>query len=471
MSSTDVIRQLDLSQLCDVLVTAACRIKMTGSNEERESSLRTIIAAVGRLEATLVPPIAFLQQMALGYQVSMALGTVNDLGLADVIGSGESPMTSEAIGRKVGLPKDRVARLLRLLANHGVFSETSPDVWDHNHISEALRSGLTLGAIAQDPVGRFSKGNPLPAWISHVVEQGGMAAVMMVTAYREDLYRKGCSILQAPFVKAFGKPFWQWLEDERRVLNMTKAFELNNARPSDVASFPWSALPADSTIVDVGGGVGSAMAVVLPLCQPATKVIIQDISQVVIERAQEFWEHHVPSLVDSGHVTIQRHDFFEPQPIVGATVYFLRHVLHDWDDDKCVNILTHLFHAAGECSRLLIVEVVLSYACADFGPLESNAVEGAYPKSAFPKPLPPNGGKAASFEHNFDMHVGPYFSPKTRAVTDQEQMLNVLNGAERTFEEFKQLATKAGWTPHKVYRSEDPSALRILEFCKESSRS
>ena len=38
-------------------------------------------------------------------------------------------------------------------------------------------------------------------------------------------------------------------------------------------------------------------------------------------------------------VTFMKHDFFEPQPVYDANVYFTRQVLHNWDDDSVVKIL------------------------------------------------------------------------------------------------------------------------------------
>ncbi|KAG8975011.1 hypothetical protein FRB90_009661, partial [Tulasnella sp. 427] len=64
-----------------------------------------------------------------------------------------------------------------------------------------------------------------------------------------------------------------------------------------------------------------------------------------------------------------------------------------------------------------------------------------------PHPLPANGGRASEFEASFDMH-----------------MLNVLNGGERTFEQFRRIADKAGWKPTKVYQTDELSSLKILEF-------
>lgn len=48
------------------------------------------------------------------------------------------------------------------------------------------------------------------------------------------------------------------------------------------------------------------------------------------------------------------HNFFEPQPVKGAKAYYLRTVLHDWDDEKSVEILRNLSPAM---SKVLLVPI------------------------------------------------------------------------------------------------------------------
>ena len=58
-------------------------------------------------------------------------------------------------------------------------------------------------------------------------------------------------------------------------------------------------------------------------------------------------------------------DFFKDQPIEGASVYYLRMILHDWADSYCLQILKQLREAAAPTSILLICESILSYPCED----------------------------------------------------------------------------------------------------------
>jgi hypothetical protein len=53
-------------------------------------------------------------------------------------------------------------------------------------------------------------------------------------------------------------------------------------------------------------------------------------------------------------IKFMQHDFFTPQPIKGADVYLLRWILHNWTDDKSVEILKNLIPALKKGSKVLI---------------------------------------------------------------------------------------------------------------------
>ena len=60
-----------------------------------------------------------------------------------------------------------------------------------------------------------------------------------------------------------------------------------------------------------------------------------------------------------GRVRFQQHDFFTPQPIKDADIYFLRFILHDWPDEECISILRNLVPALKNGAKILINEMVL----------------------------------------------------------------------------------------------------------------
>ncbi|MCJ1405556.1 hypothetical protein MMC11_008784 [Xylographa trunciseda] len=76
------------------------------------------------------------------------------------------------------------------------------------------------------------------------------------------------------------------------------------------------------------------------------RVILQDLPQTL--------EHVQP--IPGVEVMVQ--NFFEPQAIKGSKFYYMRNVLHDYPDDKCLPILTHCIAAMDADSRILVDEMV-----------------------------------------------------------------------------------------------------------------
>jgi len=57
-------------------------------------------------------------------------------------------------------------------------------------------------------------------------------------------------------------------------------------------------------------------------------------------------------------VTVEMGNFFEGVP-AGGDAYLLSHIIHDWDEDRCLVILRNIRKAMNPAGRLLIVEMVL----------------------------------------------------------------------------------------------------------------
>jgi hypothetical protein len=60
----------------------------------------------------------------------------------------------------------------------------------------------------------------------------------------------------------------------------------------------------------------------------------------------------------SDRVTIEACDFFKNVP-AGGDAYVLSHIIHDWNEDRCLTILRHIRKAMNSAGRLLIAEMVL----------------------------------------------------------------------------------------------------------------
>ncbi len=95
-------------------------------------------------------------------------------------------------------------------------------------------------------------------------------------------------------------------------------------------------------------------------------------------------------------------NFFEPQAVKGAAVYFMRLVLHDWNNVACKKILTNLRAAALPSTKLVLFEAIMPHACPGTGPYAYATRMG---KEDPPYPLLANLGVGGGFATMIDMQV------------------------------------------------------------------
>ncbi|EPT00209.1 hypothetical protein FOMPIDRAFT_1050032 [Fomitopsis schrenkii] len=166
-------------------------------------------------------------------------------------------------------------------------------------------------------------------------------AVMHLPATLLDPKMTGAtSATQTAFQRAYNlkttRSFWDVIENgdqsdpgtaelrEIFPLSMIGQGQMNSAVL--IADFPWASL-GDATIVDVGGGPGvGSMCLELADVFPNLRFVVEDL-QVHIKEAEAVWDDEIPGAVESGRVQLTVHDSFTVQPVKGAAVYMLRHVL------------------------------------------------------------------------------------------------------------------------------------------------
>lgn len=90
---------------------------------------------------------------------------------------------------------------------------------------------------------------------------------------------------------------------------------------------------------------------------PFLTIISQDLPPV-IKQAQL-----TPSTLPP-NVSLEVHDFFQPQPVVAAA-YLFRLIMHCWSDASCRRILRSLLPVMRHGTRLIIMELVMKPAGAE----------------------------------------------------------------------------------------------------------
>lgn len=119
-----------------------------------------------------------------------------------------------------------------------------------------------------------------------------------------------------------------------------------------INGFDWSALAAGSRVVDVGGSAGHA-SYALADQFPQLLFTVQDLPETIAAAEK------TRNTDASSAVQLQSHNFFEPETLVGADVYLLRMIIHDWPYADALKILRNLKPALKRDSRIVIMDTVL----------------------------------------------------------------------------------------------------------------
>ncbi len=151
-----------------------------------------------------------------------------------------------------------------------------------------------------------------------------------------------------------------------------------------------------SRIVDVGGSQGALLAGVLR-ANPAARGVLFDRADVIASG-----QAAVAAYGFGPRLEAVAGDFFESAPADGD-LYLLKSILHDWDDAHCAKILRTVAAAAKPGATLCVVEMIV-------------------PPAGTPSPV-----------HLMDLN-----------------MLVMLDGRERTAEQFRTLLATGGWTLSRV---------------------
>ncbi|MEU3459131.1 methyltransferase [Streptomyces sp. NPDC006733] len=255
---------------------------------------------------------------------AQALYAVAALNLPDHIAAGHT--TAAKIAAAAGCDEDGIERLLRLATAMGVFEDTA-DGYRLTAVSELLRA------------------------------DDARSMRDMAVIYGEEFHRAWGQVVPAlrtgtsGFAVAFGTPLRGYLETEPGAgEKFQKAMNAGNVFFPDVlAAHDFTAC---RTVVDVAGGSGMLLATVLR-AHPQLRGVLFDLPHMTpVAR-----EHLLGAVGPDRWQTVAGDVFREVPP--GADVYLLSRVLQDWDDERCVRMLSVIRRAMPAAGRLLIVERVI----------------------------------------------------------------------------------------------------------------
>lgn len=282
-------------------------------------------------------PGQHLLQLSTGFILSIALQIAAELGIADQLAAG--PKSTRDLAAGSGAHEDPLYRVLRLLASVGIFQETGPRRFALTPPAELLRRGV-------------------PGTLHDLVVFTADPLHFRVYANAIGTVRTGRPAMET----TVGMPPFEYLSR-----NLEYAAVFNAAMTTLSAAIVPAVLDAyDFTdvrvLVDVAGGHGQVLASILHR-YPHIRGVLVDRDHVIPGAMTRFDAEEL-----SHRCRAIAGDFFEAVPS-GGDVYLLKHIIHDWDDERALQILRSIHRAMGAThGRVILLESVLGPANApDFG--------------------------------------------------------------------------------------------------------
>ena len=326
-------------------------------------------------------PAARLLNLAAGTMVTQAIAVAAHLKVADVLKDG--PRSADDVAKVTGAHGRSVYRLLRALASVGVLTEQSGEVFALTPIGDCLRTDAP--ASLAGTVKFFGEGWHTTAWgdLLHSVKTGACA-----------------------FEHIYGEKIFEWLpkhprEAESFYEGMTSVSRVD--AEAVARAYDFTGL---KKIADIGGGHGLLLAAILK-ANPSLCGVLYDLPSVLEGAKSTVAEAGLRSRCE-----VIGGDFFHSVP-ADCDVYILKYILHDWDDDTCVQILKHCASSMSRGGRVLVIEQV----------------------------LPPIG------------------EPSLAKLIDLEMLAMSSGGSERTESEYTKLFAKAGLTLVRTVRMDSPASI------------
>ena len=275
-------------------------------------------------DPSLVPR---LQQLVWGKASTQCLFVAAKLGIADLLVDG--PRSVDDLAAETKTSAEALYRVLRLLASHEVFVELEPRQFALTPMADLLRADAPCSFRDYAIVHGSEWYNRAWAHLLYSVEKN------------EPAFDLACGLSLFEFMAQHPDA----ATDFNNSMTALSRFEAAGV----CAAYDFSGC---NTVVDVGGGHGRLLMDVLA-ANPKLNGILYDQPSVV---------EAVRPAIESGELgprcQVVGGDFFAGAP-TGGDVYLLKHIIHDWDDERSGVILRNCREAMANGGRILVIEGVM----------------------------------------------------------------------------------------------------------------
>lgn len=339
-----------------------------------------------RLNRSLFPGNVVLYEQFQNIWIMPSLFTVATLNVAECLKTG--PKKIEDLAEETGSDKDSLYRVMRALASTGIFKQCKDGTFALNSRARALLNGE--GSLRHmlmqhlGPVNWSVLGNLL-----YTVKTGKEA-----------------------FPMVHGKEMYAFLQEH------PAEFELFDRSMSNLSNLGLAPLLKAcnfnkyKTIADIGGGEGFLLANILLKYKNASGILF-DLPEALVK---------APLLLSGYNLTerikLVPGNFFDSVP-VKADLYLLKNIIHNWNDEDAVKILTHINDFMPPHAKVLVMDMI----------------------------VPSSSGSSIS------------------KLLDIQMMASFANGRERTRKEFERLAVMSGLKIRRIIPT--IAAVSVIEMSRQ----
>jgi len=337
-------------------------------------SLRSALMAVND---RIFPGNVVLYEKILNLYLLPSLFVAAELNIAKLLAEKNKSIT--ILANESGSDERSLYRVLRLLASNGIFRENKDKTFSNTRLSEPLKDG---------------RGS-----LRHVIRHHLGAVNWQITGDLLETVRTG----KDGFNRRYGTDIYTHLNSDP--LNYS-LFDQSMSELSSLGMEPllqaynFSKL---SVLADIGGGEGFLLTTILQ-GYPDIQGILFDLPAALNTASVILSRYNL-----NDRVKVVEGDFLESVP-PGADGYILKNVLHNWNDQDCIRILSNIRKVLPKSGKIIIIEMLV-----------------------------PPGNK-----------------PSTAKMLDIQMLTSMPGGKERTIEEFKNLLHQANLSLFREYSTIAP---------------
>jgi len=281
-----------------------------------------------------------LMRIVTGFWASKALHAVAEMGVADIINQHGGPATAEEIAAAIPDTDPRsLFRVLRFVASIGVLDMQLHGSPDDVAYHQTFKFGL-------NDTSQLLRSDVENSMRSSVRLEGGHAHYTAWSGFL-DAAKTGKPTVKATLGTNSAWDYYETHPQEQKIFNAAMSNFTAKEIHDVLGHYDFSGL---TSIVDIGGGLGTMLFSILRKYPGITKGHLFDLPSVVRDAV-------VPDDLKD-RVEIHGGSFLDDEAGIpaGADAYIMKHIIHDWDDHKSEVILKATKKAMPGHAKVLLVE-------------------------------------------------------------------------------------------------------------------